>query len=131
MIGVAVASAEHDAYSQRMFSRLLRFLTLIALLLAPLSMSHAAMAMPAGAPAAADHHTDAVASAHHCGGTDQPDKERPVSGIDCTIACSAVSSAESDIVARPILAAPVPQIALASSLHGLHPESDPPPPRFA
>lgn len=112
--------------------RLLRFLTLLALLIAPLRMmsAHAEMAMPAASGAAA-HHTAANVPSDHCGGMDQPGNEPPPSGIDCTIACSACPSAETQVDGHPVAAAAEPPVAVASILLGLHPESDPPPPRFA
>ena len=108
--------------------RLFRFLTLFALMLAPLGMmsAHARMAMPASASSGHE-----MAASSHCPGMDQPRKEKPVSGIDCTIACSALPSAESTIAVHPMAAAEVPPIALVTFLPGLHPESDPPPPRLA
>ena len=124
-----VASGVAAPYLPAMVAlRLTRFLTLLALLLAPLGMvrAHAAMAIPA----------DASASAHHggadpCGGMDRPAGQQPSSGIDCGIACSAMPSGDSEIAAHPMVAAAVPTALLAADLHGLHPESDPPPPRFA
>lgn len=128
-----VASTSVGAYSQAMVAlRLLRFLTLVALLIAPLRMmsAHAEMAMPA--PADKGHHMAAAATSDHCGGgMNQPRKDQPASGIDCTIACSACPSAESTLIAHPHPAAPIPPATLASALIGLHPESDPPPPRLA
>ena len=63
------------AYWPGMFAmRLLRFLTLIALIVAPVGMmsGHAAMAM---SRAAIDgHHMAAMAAPDHCAGMDQPSK---------------------------------------------------------
>ena len=124
-----VATAGAGVYSPVMVAlRLLRFLTLFALMLAPFGMmsAHAEMAMPVSA--ASGHE---MASSGHCAGMNQPREEKPASGIDCTIACSAVPSAEGTIIVHPTAAAQTPPIALATSLLGLHPESDPPPPRLA
>lgn len=124
-----VATSLVEPYLTAMFVlRLLRILTLVALLLAPLGMmsGHAAMAMGSAAEA-----TNSMGPADHCGGMDKPARHQPASGIDCTIACSAVPSAEGTVATHPIAAAQIPPIALATSLFGLHPESDPPPPRLA
>jgi hypothetical protein len=129
----SVASLGRGAYCRLMVAwRLLRFLTLLALLIAPLRMmsAHAEMAMPA-ASAQGDHHMAAASPSEHCGGMDQPRKDQPVSGIDCTIACSACPSADTRVDVHPQAVAAVPPVASASVLLGLHPESDPPPPRLA
>ena len=126
-----VASTGMRAYGPAMFAlRLLRILTLFAMLIAPLAMTstHAAMAAPA---AVAGSHRAVVAPADHCGDMDQPARQRPVSGIDCTIACSALPSLASEFAAHPVPAAPEPPASLAGTLHSFHPEFDPPPPRFA
>jgi hypothetical protein len=110
-------------------TRLLRFLTLLGLLFAQLGMisGHAAMAMPSSAPASSHHMT---ATADHCGGMDQPSAPQPGSSIDCTIACSALPGMDSLVTAHPLPLAPAPQIAVAAAMLGLHPESEPPPPRL-
>ena len=122
-----VASDPRPAYFTAMFAaRLIRLLALLALVLAPLGMmtAHPAMAMPA--PAAGAHHGQ-----DHCAGMDQPAKPQPVSCIDCILVCSALPAVESEIVAHPVGAAPLPRLAREARVHGLHPESEPPPPRFA
>ena len=112
-----------------MLSRLVHFLALLALLLAPLGMAsgHAAMAM-APHSAASLHRIDV---AGHCMGMGHPSKAQPPSCIDCMITCSALAAGESQIAAHPMAAAPLPRIPLQARIHGLHPESDPPPPRNA
>ena len=126
-----VASTGMRAYGPAMFAlRLLRILTLFAMLLAPLGITtaHAAMTAPA---MMAGSHIAAMAPAEHCGGMDQPAGQRPDSGIDCTIACSALPALASEVAAHPLPSAPEPSTPLVGALHGLHPEFDPPPPRFA
>ena len=111
--------------------RLLRFLTLIALLVAPVGMmsGHAAMAM---SRATIDgHHMAATTAPDHCAGMDQPSKKSSDGSIDCTISCSALPTADPQIAAHPLAAASVPHVLLSESVHGLQPEADPPPPRFA
>lgn len=114
-------------------TRLLRFLTLIAVIFAPISMSggHAAMAMPA--PSAAMAEQMPAAPAGHCadmGG--EQDKSGPSApNIDCMIACSAMPAADFEVEVHPVVAAFIEPRALTNALNGLNPESDPPPPRFA
>ena len=129
-----IATPPRGGYLPHMVAlRLMRFLTLFALLLAPFGMMSAHAQMAAPESAAVGHHMSAAGSSDHCGDRDSDssdEKQRP-SGIDCTIACSAVASVEATIVAHPHAAVPAPPITLAATLHGLHPESEPPPPRFA
>ncbi|HEX8444751.1 MAG TPA: hypothetical protein VF631_14000 [Allosphingosinicella sp.] len=117
--------------------RLVRILTMLALLLAPLSMvsEHAAMAMPA--PTASAHHEQAAGQSAHCAemaGQTQTEDQDSRSGdclIDCAIACSAIpplANIVADHTLPPALAQPLP---LVSRIAGLHPESDDPPPRTA
>jgi hypothetical protein len=126
-----VASPPPEAYLPDVAAtRLLRFLTLFALLLAPLGMmrAHAAMAMPAQGHSA---HAMGLAAPSECGGMDQPSKQVPASSIDCTIACSVLAGGVVEVAAHPVSAAPAPSFLATLSLRGLTPESDPPPPRFS
>ena len=128
----SIASFRRAAYGRLMVAlRLLRFLTLVALLVAPLKMisAHAETAMPTRRAAA--NHMAAAMPAGHCDDTGQPDHSRPDASIDCAMACSAMPSADGELVAHPQPIAPVPPPDLTDALVGLHPESDPPPPRFA
>jgi hypothetical protein len=121
---VSVASDPLAAYFPAMFAaRLVRLFVLLALVLAPLAMTgaHPAMAMPAHAPAASGHH---AMGADHCAGMDQPARPQPVSCIDCIMVCSALPALESEILAHPI-------DQREQRVLGLHPESEPPPPRVA
>ena len=114
-------------------TRLLRLLTLIAMLFAPVSMSasHAATAMPAAPAVMADHM--AAAPAGHCADMEgRQDKQGPIDpNIDCMIACSAMPASEFEVEAQAIIAAFIEPAGLTGALHGLDPGSDPPPPRFS
>jgi hypothetical protein len=110
---------------------LLRFLSLIALILAPIGMmsGHAAIAM--SAVSAGAHHMDEMASPDHCAGMDQPSKNSSQTSVDCTFACSVLPAAETEIGAHPLAASSAPYARPNQAVHSLHPESDPPPPRYA
>ena len=114
-------------------TRLLRFLTIFAVLFSPISMSagHAAMAMPTPSAPMADHMS--AAPAGHCADMDgEQDKSgRATPNIDCMIACSAMPAADFEVEVHPIVAAFIEPRALTSAHHGLNPESDPPPPRVS
>ena len=114
-------------------TRLLRFLTLFAVLFSPISMAtgHAAMAMPAPSAAMADHM--AAGPAGHCAGMGgEQDKSGPAApNIDCMIACSAMLAADLEVDVHPVVAAFIEPRALTGALHGLSPEFDPPPPRLS
>jgi hypothetical protein len=111
---------------------------MLALLLAPLSMvsEHAAMAMPAMATTA-PHHQQADNQPAHCadmaGETQDKEQGSPARDclIDCAVACSAIPPLNNVVALQalpPAMAQPLP---LLSSIAGLHPESDDPPPRLA
>jgi hypothetical protein len=105
--------------------RILPLLTLFALLIAPFGRM-------AAAEASAMPHHGAAMTAGHCEGMPQPDpgKTHKMS-VDCALACAAIAPPETSALAAPPLAATAP-VRLARSIHaGLHPESDPPPPRFS
>jgi hypothetical protein len=113
----------------------LRLLLLAALLLAPLGRigMAQAMAMPAsgaampghcaGMPAAAPAHRQ---GAHHSNTPQKPDERM---AVDCMIACAAMAPAPAPIMAPPPVAAFVPGAILLTSLSGIRPEAEPPPPR--
>jgi hypothetical protein len=107
------------------FRRLLPFLVLLALVLAPFGRMGAAeaKAMPHRMPAA---------MAAHCSGQPMPDsdKGRRVS-IDCMIACAAMAPAAAPILVPPPAAEAAPVATLALLATGLRPEAEPPPPRFS
>ncbi|WP_444854034.1 hypothetical protein [Sphingosinicella sp.] len=108
-------------------------MTILAVLFAPLSMmgGHAAMAMPNPAPTAVMDHDRAGSPAGHCADMDQDQSGPTNPSIDCMIACSAVPSAEFAVASHPA-GHGIMQVGRLASLHpGLHPESDPPPPRLS
>ena len=51
--------------------------------------------------------------------------------VDCMIACAAMATAPAPFVAPAPPAAALPGAPFLSSLTGLRPEADPPPPRFS
>ena len=109
-------------------TRLARLLTLLALLFAPIVMNASHVWAAPGRSAAESNHE--AMPAGHCAGLDEPDgddESRP--DADCTIACSALP-AIAGLLCDPLPAtrtsAPPPA---SASVRGLHPESDPPPPR--
>ena len=120
--------------------RTLRLLLLAAMLLAPVGRMGIAQAMatPADAPAAmATHCADMPAAApvpparhhgHHGQAPAQGDEQK---AVDCMVACAAMASAPAPFVAPAPLADALPNAPLLSSLTGLRPEADPPPPRFS
>ena len=125
-----VARSGEPAYRHAMAgARLFRFLMLLALLVAPFRMAaHEAMAAPAAQAGA--HHMSAD-MAVPCGSEGMPSKQRHGASIDCTIACSVVATEAAETEVHPICTVAPSAAPLAVALHGLHPESDPPPPRFA
>jgi hypothetical protein len=109
--------------------RLLRMLTLAALLLASFGMlgSHATAAVPTAA--ANGHHMEGMADGH-CADTGQPANDRPSSSIDCMMACSVLAGIGSELAEHPLPAATPPEAMVPKAIHGLNPEADPPPPRL-
>ena len=128
---VRIASRRGRAYCAGMIlPRLMRVMTLLAVLLAPLTMmaSHASavpmpMAHAMGEPSAMSGHCPPAG--------DEQDEQTPTPNIDCTIMCSAMPAVDTAFAAEII--------ALALNLvqagefggHGLNPSADPPPPRFS
>ncbi|HEX8626192.1 MAG TPA: hypothetical protein VF782_14095 [Allosphingosinicella sp.] len=99
---------------------LLRWLTLLALLLAPL-------AMIGGSPAAAHARP---AAAGHCAETEKPAEAPPSAPADCMIACAGCLPTQSGTLAvLPGLEAAARPAAIAFRIRGLHPEAATPPPR--
>lgn len=131
MSDLAIASGCARDYLRRMIA--LRFLTILAVLLAPLSMmgGHAAMAMPSpSAPSVIDHGQPG-SPAGHCADMDEDQTGQTSPSIDCMIACSAVPAAEFVVASHPAVHG-ITEVGRLASLHpGLHPESDPPPPRLS
>jgi hypothetical protein len=101
--------------------RLVQFLVLIALTVAPFGRigvsqamaGHGAMAMPA-----------------HCGGQPMPDGEKGHRmTLDCMIACAAMAPAPASFTLPPPALAAAPIARAAPFLSGVRPEAEPPPPR--
>lgn len=104
---------------------------LLALMLAPLGRMGMAEAY------ATPHHGAEMAPgmgmAGHCADMPMPAPDKPAkTAIDCAIACAAVAAL--DVVAPlpfvPARAAPQPPLS-PTNFAGIHPEADPPPPRFS
>lgn len=119
-----IETAAGAAYCAPMSSLLLRLMALIAVLLLPLGMSEA--------PAAAQHeHAAASMEMQHC--PDRGSKSGSAPGFAvCTMACSAALPA-ADLPNGPLaprFAAPA-MLLMPHVLHGLHPDTATPPPRFA
>jgi hypothetical protein len=118
--------------------RLVRILTMLALLLAPLSMlgGHAAMAMPT-VSASASHQQQPADQSGHCaemGGETQDDDNGAPAGdclTDCAVACSALPPLGAAMANQALVPAVDQPLPLAGRIAGLHPESDDPPPRIA
>lgn len=133
-----IASASTEAYLRPMVARrLVRILTMLALLFAPLSMigGYAAMAMPAAA-AAASHNEQADDQSAHCaemaGQSEEDDGTSPGDCLtDCAVACSAIPALGSAMADQPMAPAMAQPLALVGRIRGLHPESADPPPRIA
>ncbi len=104
--------------------RILHFLALLALMLAPVAM-HGADAAPS-----APHH--AAATGHCPGGEQQPRQNESDRGsaADCALACSAMPGSGSAVA--PALMPRSAYAALRTALlAGIVPGSDPPPPRLS
>ena len=133
-----IASASTEAYLRHVVARrLVRILTMLALLFAPLSMigGHAAMAMPAVA-ASASHHEQGGDQSAHCaekgGETEDDDGSSPGDCLtDCAVACSAIPTLGCVMADQPISPAMAQPRTLVGRVRGLHPESADPPPRIA
>ena len=104
--------------------RLLPFLTLLALMLAPLGR-------PGVAGAAAPAH-DMAAMPSHCSDMPAPaDREPAEMAIDCMMACAAVAPPAAAALAMAISGIAAPEAVPPSAYVGITPGSDPPPPRLS
>ena len=103
--------------------RLLSLLLLVATLIAPFGRAEAGGAV---------HDAPAMAMAGHCDPMPASDPSPAHQGsIDCMIACAGMLVGAADIN-RPTLPTVSEARALAvAALHGILPQFDPPPPRFA
>ena len=105
--------------------RLLPLLALLALLAAPFGRIAAAEAMTAG------HHPP-MAMTGHCEDMPSPQQDKTdKTAIDCMIACAAMATEDAcgTTVRAPLVAGPI--AGALPVFFGLHPEADPPPPRFS
>jgi len=134
----AIATRPPAIYSIAMpIAHFLRFLVLLALLLAPVSMAstHAAMALPAPQSAMTDHHM--APAAGHCADMatardEAPaDDSAPLENIDCAIACSCMPSTVGVVGERPSFTARVHHTEPSPLLTGLSPQAEPRPPKLA
>lgn len=122
---------------QMLLARLVRLLTILAVLFAPISMAsaHGAMAAPVPQQAPMHHAQMADMPAGHCADMDQSDRgdrKAPMSpGIDCTIACSVIMTSAELFADGPLPAVQMRTPLLPAFRDGLTPESDPPPPRLS
>jgi hypothetical protein len=102
--------------------RLVQFLVLLALAVAPFGRIGASQAM-------ARH---AMAMPAHCAGQPMPDGDRGHRmAVDCMIACAAMAPAPALFALPPPALAAAPFGLPSSFLSGIRPEADPPPPRTA
>jgi hypothetical protein len=115
--------------------RLLRFLTILAVLLAPVGMM-------GGAPAQAmGHHASAgildgaaMTGMDDCAGMQKADGKphrQPSQKHDCMMACAAIPAFASELPAKPLAPIAAEPVPLSTFDHGLTPEAATPPPRFA
>ena len=104
--------------------RLLPFLTLLALMLAPLGR-------PGVAEAAAPAHAMATMPSH-CSDMPAPSKNEPAGmAIDCMMACAAVTPPTAAALPAAMAGVAAPEAVPPSAYVGITPGSDPPPPRLS
>ena len=119
------ASAKPDRVK---LCRLLPLLTLLALLVAPFGRIAAAEAMMMPQPPMA-------AMSGHCDDMPAPAQPRGdrthKASIDCLVACAAMATAEAVCVVETAAATSPPASFALPEFFGLHPEAEPPPPRFS
>ena len=139
-----IATAGSAAYLRRVsLTRLIRFLTIFALVLSPLAMIGAA---PASAMA---HHAAMVADGHQMAGHDMAgdlsaaamssckdmdgkSKDQPCGSSDCVTSCAAVPAIPAiggQVEPHPLAHGPRQLPALVSIPRGLVPAAETPPPR--
>ena len=141
-----IASARPAAYLRRVsLTRLIRFLTILALVLSPLAMvgpspasamaNHAAMAANGHAMPGRDMASNAaMAAMSHCQGMEGKSKDQPCDSGDCLEACAAVPAIPAvggQLEPHALAHGPRQLPALVSAPHGLDPEAATPPPRSA
>lgn len=140
-----IASRERVAYLRAVsLTRLIRFLTILAVIFVPLgmigatpAMAHqAAMAGPGqqmtGHAMPVHQVTASMAAMDHCKDMDKKSKDQPCGSGDCVMACAAVPAIPAmggQLDPHAVIHGPRQQPALVSVPHGLVPEAATPPPR--
>lgn len=126
-----VATGFGEAYFGRMpATRLLRILTLCAMLFASFSMASGGHAAKAAPVPAAMQAMPAHGGGHCTGGEEQ--RSTPDSpSIDCLIACAGLPTIMPAFDHAPALTAELPAIPLERRVSGRNPEDELPPPRNA
>ena len=115
----SIASAPGGDYVRTMASAVLRLLALVALVLMPLSMASApAAAQPVGG-----------VPAGHCDDHQQPPKAPGGQQIHC-MACAALPAMDAPAPIAGLTPRMPAVIALESSLSGIDPDTDTPPPKL-
>jgi hypothetical protein len=107
-------------------SHFVRWLTLIALLLAPLAMIGGAPATAHDRMAAAGHHEDVQ---HDDMGS--PAEAPPAAPVDCMLACAGLPAQGAAVALHREVPAIREPLALSAHLSGLQPEAATPPPRIS
>jgi hypothetical protein len=105
--------------------RLLPLVILLALVFAPFGRIAAAEAM------AVSHHQP-MATAGRCADMPMPaDDTADKRAVDCMIACAVIAQLGSPALAATSTVAVPPAPVVHATFRGLHPEAEPPPPRFS
>ena len=128
----AIAAGPPTAYLRGVsLTRLIRFLTILALVLSP-------VAMLGGGPAQASSHHMMMASQaadmamEHCHDAGEKSKDRSAPSMDCAMACAAMMPELGDqLDGLPSVPAGLQAPAPVTVGHGLVPEAADPPPRTA
>ena len=126
--GGSVATIGRADYLGRMVaSRILRMLTMLAVLLMPIGMlGGEAAAMGHSAPIAAAAMADHCAAMHH-----KQKKDEPAKGADCVVACAAIPASDAPYQHETLAPMHVEAPRLIAVVAGLHPEAATPPPRIS
>lgn len=104
--------------------RILPLLALLALLFAPFGRMAAAEAM-------VEPHHASISAAGHCDDRPSSDPDRSRQAVDCLVACAVMAPpAVPALVLQPLLRL-APAASPTPAFSGLHPDADPPPPRFS
>jgi hypothetical protein len=112
-------------------SRFVRWLTLIALLLAPLAMIGGAPAMAHDRMAAAGHNEDIHHEDIHHEDMGSPAEAPPAAPVDCMLACAGLPAQGAAVALHREVPAIREPLALSAHLSGFQPEAATPPPRIS